>query len=63
MLGEHLAAAAADPASPHAPYFASMPTLADPRHTLSWESYPLELVHLLQAPALVSGLFKVLNQY
>lgn len=31
-----------------APYLASMPTLADARHTLSYESFPLAYLHLLQ---------------
>lgn len=53
-LGEHLAMAAANASGPHAPYFRTLPTLADPLHTLSWESFPPEQLHLLQAPALAA---------
>jgi hypothetical protein len=52
-LGEHLALEAARKGSPFQPYFDSMPMLREPHNTLSWESFPLDYLHLLQAQPLV----------
>ncbi|GBF94238.1 hypothetical protein Rsub_06508 [Raphidocelis subcapitata] len=50
-LGEHLASEAARADSPYRPYFDSLPSLADCRRALSWESFPPEYMHLLGGAA------------
>jgi hypothetical protein len=47
-VAEWVAREALNASSPYAPYLASMPTLRDARHTLSYESFPLAYLHLLQ---------------
>ena len=47
-VAEWVAREALNASSPYAPYLASMPTLRDASHTLSYESFPLAYLHLLQ---------------
>jgi hypothetical protein len=55
-LGEHLASEAARADSHYRPYLDSLPSLADHRRALTWESLPPEYLHLLQGAApLVRG--------
>ena len=39
-----------------APYFAALPTLREARHTVSFEVFPLDYLHLIQSEMLVGGL-------
>ncbi|GBF89006.1 hypothetical protein Rsub_01505 [Raphidocelis subcapitata] len=46
-LGELLALEDLKADSPFRPYLDSLPSLSDPHHTLAWESFPPEYLHLL----------------